>query len=202
MTHALLGPHYREERHAHEWATLSFRAARDDVALFRYELRFSIEPIVDATSFIRAQPVKNATIAGEELRVPTNAPPGTPITIDIGGFVALNHYYIGVRAIDECGEASAVQVVEFSTPERKFATVTPCFVATAAYGSPLADQVGVLRRFHDRRLANHTLGRMLVDEYWSVGPSLAAQVSEHSVLRQLARWLLSPLVAAARSVDD
>ena len=193
---------YREERHAHEWATLSFRAAQDDVALFRYELRFSIDPITDATSFIRAQPLKNATIAGEELRIPTNTPPGALISIDVGGFVALNHYYIGVRAIDDCGEASPVQVVEFSTPERKFATVTPCFIATAAYDSPLAAQVGALRRFRDRQLANNTLGRMLVEAYWQIGPPLAQQITQHDSLRQLARWILSPLVAAVRALDE
>jgi hypothetical protein len=189
-------------QHAHEWVELAFRAAEDDTGVFRYDVRVSSEPIVDELSFLRGHTAKNASVAAEELRVPTEVAAGEMIRVQMGGLVAQTHYYVGVRAVDGCAQTSALRVEEFTTPRRVFATVTPCFVATAAYGTPLAAEISALRRLRDRHLASNVVGRAAVDLYGWVGPKLATLIADNAPLRSLARAVLTPVVALARSLDD
>jgi hypothetical protein len=79
--------------------------------------------------------------------------------------------------------------------------VTPCFVATAAYGSPLAQEIGALRRLRDRQLSNNVFGRVFVAAYARLGPELAGIIRQHETLRGAARALLAPLVALARLAE-
>lgn len=69
-----------------------------------------------------------------------------------------------------------------------------CFVATAAYGSPLAPHVKTLRQFRDRWLLPHPPGRLLVHAYYRVSPPLADWIAEREWARAVARVLLTPVV--------
>jgi hypothetical protein len=188
--------------HAHEYAELEFDAASDDVSVFRYEVRFSTEPMPDSDSFMKGTPAKSATTAADALMVPADAKPGQPIKVAIGGLTQETHYFVGVRAVDGCAATGPISVAEITMPTREFATVTPCFVATAAYGTPLAAEIGVLRRFRDRHLVNNALGRSFVDAYYKVGPKLAGVIRESEDLRAASRALLTPVVALVRLLDD
>ena len=79
--------------------------------------------------------------------------------------------------------------------------MSPCFVATAAYGSPLAAEVSVLRRARDRYLMTNEVGRALVSAYYAAGPVLADSIREHEGLRAVARRVISPAVEFARWLD-
>lgn len=188
---------YGDELHAHEWIEMQFTAADDDQGIYRYDVRVSEEPIEDEASFMRATPAKAATVRGEELVVPVDMPAGQMIEMGVGGLNAETEYFIAVRAYDECANGSPLATEEFQTPARTFTTVTPCFVATATYGHPLAKEIGALRRFRDRHLLNQGLGRAFVDAYYRFGPELAAEVREHGALRTASRLLLTPFVKLA-----
>ena len=71
-----------------------------------------------------------------------------------------------------------------------------CFIATAAYGSPLEPHVTALREFRDRYLQRTALGRAFIGFYYRHSPPLAAVIAEHAWLQFLARMLLTPLVLA------
>ncbi|MBW2597748.1 MAG: hypothetical protein JRC55_03680, partial [Deltaproteobacteria bacterium] len=69
-----------------------------------------------------------------------------------------------------------------------------CFIATAAYGSPMAPQVKVLREIRDRFLLTNSLGKTVVNFYYAFSPKLADFISEHAGLRTMVRVGLLPLV--------
>jgi hypothetical protein len=193
---------FPERLNAHHWARVSFRAASDDQAVARYDLRVSTKPITDDASFREAMPAVQASIEAPELLVPTEAKAGEMIRVDMGGLVASTHYFIALRAMDSCVGTGPISVQELTTPARAFTTVTPCFIATAAFGSPLAERVGVLRRARDRYLLSNGIGRALVSAYYAAGPTLAAEVQENGWLRSAVRGVLRPVVELARQITD
>jgi hypothetical protein len=73
-----------------------------------------------------------------------------------------------------------------------------CVVATAAYGSPLEEKVGVLRDFRDRILMKNPMGKKFVDFYYAHGEPVAEAVAQSEWLKTLVRILLLPLVGVAK----
>jgi hypothetical protein len=69
-----------------------------------------------------------------------------------------------------------------------------CFIATAAYGSYLAPEVVVLRKFRDTYLLTNTVGRKFVKFYYETSPGVASYIQQHDSLRVLTRWVLTPVV--------
>lgn len=75
-----------------------------------------------------------------------------------------------------------------------------CFIATAAYGSSMANDVRTLRLFRDQYLKSNVLGRQFVDFYYEVSPPLANWIAEHEWARSVSRTLLWPVVFVAHFV--
>lgn len=69
-----------------------------------------------------------------------------------------------------------------------------CFIATAAYGTELADEISVLRRWRDTVLLRNVPGRLFVRLYYSLSPPIARAISRSGIARSTVRALLKPLV--------
>jgi hypothetical protein len=65
-----------------------------------------------------------------------------------------------------------------------------CFIATAAYGSPTAEQLNLLREFRDVVLLESTAGSQFADLYYKLSPPVADFISGNSFLRTVVRELL------------
>jgi len=75
-----------------------------------------------------------------------------------------------------------------------------CFIATAAYDSPLHPHVGILRDFRDIYLLPSRVGRALVHLYYKYSPSAAELIAKNKALRVMVRINLLPLVAFSYSM--
>ncbi|HPO17181.1 MAG TPA: hypothetical protein PLI09_27345 [Candidatus Hydrogenedentes bacterium] len=70
----------------------------------------------------------------------------------------------------------------------------PCFIATAAYGTPLAGGIDTLRAVRDEYLLSNAAGTAFVDAYYQVSPAIADVVAKSPVLAALVRVLLVPVI--------
>ena len=75
-----------------------------------------------------------------------------------------------------------------------------CFIATAAYGTPMVEEIQILREFRDEYLLTNPLGKALVNIYYRVSPPIAEFITEHPVLKPLVRVGLLPSVAMSTVV--
>jgi len=97
--------------------------------------------------------------------------------------------------ITMCGNYSIMANFEKSGGEA-------CFIATAAYGTPMANEIQILRDFRDQYLLANPLGQGLVDVYYRVSPPIAGFLIEHPTLKPTVRAGLMPVVAVCSMVLD
>ena len=69
-----------------------------------------------------------------------------------------------------------------------------CFIATAAFGSPLSREVQILRHFRDQYLLPFQAGQLLVRGYYFSSPPLADFIEQYPLLKALVRLALWPVV--------
>jgi hypothetical protein len=78
-----------------------------------------------------------------------------------------------------------------------------CFIATAAYGTPSAKQIDVLREFRDVVLLESTVGSQFVALYYQFSPPVADFIDGNELLRTLVRELLvDPIVWVVEATGD
>lgn len=78
-----------------------------------------------------------------------------------------------------------------------------CFIATASYGTPTADEIDVLREFRDRVLHRHPVGDRLVAGYYRYSPPVARWIARTDRRRTIVRTVLvDPLVTIVSAGFD
>ncbi|HEU4613151.1 MAG TPA: CFI-box-CTERM domain-containing protein [Kofleriaceae bacterium] len=173
-------------------ATLRFIAPGDDGLVGKvsgYEIRYLANRELTTDNF------------GEGIAIATTAVPVDPgqlQTIELTGLLPETDYWIGIRALDDCRNTSALTIVKLTTADRVVGEVDWCFVATAAYGSRMANDVELLRHVRDALLEKTVVGELAVTTYYTFGPALAGVIGESDLLRATARDLLRPIIEWVR----
>jgi hypothetical protein len=163
-----------------------------------------VGPVTSYEVRVRAnEPVTEENFAGSMPVLATIKPvsPGELALVEIKGLLPETTYYVGVRAFDDCYKGSPLVTARFTTSERVVGSVDACFVATAAYGSMMANDVSVLRAFRDSMLSRSILGELAVEAYYTFGPAMAGVIGESDVLRATARVALTPVIERVRKLD-
>lgn len=156
-----------------------------------YEIRIRANDEMTAANFADSMPV-TAKVTPDD--------PGHAQTFDLTGLLPETDYWVGVRAYDGCHNFGDVSIIHVVTDARTSGTVDACFVATAAYGSILANDVEMLRHFRDSKLQTNVLGELGVEAYYTFGPAFAGVIGESDLARGTARDALRPLVEWVRSL--
>ena len=73
-----------------------------------------------------------------------------------------------------------------------------CFIATAAYGSHLSDEVTLLRNFRDTYLISNEYGKKLVSYYYVISPPIAEKIAQNKELRLVTQVTLTPIIYAIK----
>ncbi len=113
--------------------------------------------------------------------------------MDLTGLTSGTTYHYRVKSIIPDTEFIAI------SEDHTFVIFTPCFIATAAYGTTDTEQINILREFRDKVLLPNKAGAAFVSFYYKVSPPIATFVSRSEVLRTIVRvGFVDPLVALVR----
>jgi endonuclease YncB( thermonuclease family) len=86
------------------------------------------------------------------------------------------------------------KIIYFDDDGGSFWLVASCFIATAAYGSPIDPYVKILRKLRDKHLLTNKIGRVFVRIYYSYSPVIAGYISKHDSLKVITRLGLLPVI--------
>jgi hypothetical protein len=151
-----------------------------------------------------------------EVSSSTSSPSGTVVVnYTLSGLDTGTTYFVQVTAVNTSGNESACSN-EASGPAKDDNSLTAstsattsssssgsggsggggggCFIATAAYGSPLAPQVQLLREVRDRYLLRNPVGRAFIALYYRLSPPVAEIIARSETLRAAVRVGLMPLL--------
>lgn len=114
------------------------------------------------------------------------------------------HNMIAGRGTTGTNNSGSVLRFSTTTPAAPVPTSMPttfkCFIATAAYGSPMERHVVTLRYFRDSVLLKNPAGRAFVAAYYDLSPPVAERIARSNFWRDVTRVLLFPVVVAALAI--
>jgi hypothetical protein len=142
-----------------------------------------------ATSVVSIADDDGHTLAGTQYTV-TSINPGVSANLTI-----LSSTYLKGK-LKKFGE-KVVLTISFDVGRDATLTINVpaiCFIATAAYGTPMAEEIQILRDFRDEYLLTNPLGQALVGVYYRVSPPIAEFITEHPSLKPIVRAGLLPAV--------
>lgn len=87
-------------------------------------------------------------------------------------------------------EKGWTQISDENSLERKDPNGAGCFIATAAYGTPKAQEIDYLRDFRDDVLLESRLGILFVEAYYKYSPPIADWVAKNAWRKRAVRTLI------------
>lgn len=99
---------------------------------------------------------------------------------------------------------SDISHYEFAGGDPKFPLVlekkpSGCFIATAAYSTPIHPDLDTFRAFRDEKLLTHLIGNKLVKIYYQLSPSFAEYINQKPRIKRFVRRQLESLATWMRN---
>ncbi len=69
-----------------------------------------------------------------------------------------------------------------------------CFIATAAFGSPMAFEIKTLQFWRDKKLKNSHFGRTFIRIYYRLSPTIADRISHSKTAKAIVRTAIDPII--------
>jgi C1A family cysteine protease len=119
----------------------------------------------------------------------------TSFTVPSGILQENTPYYWQVIYRDDRGVVSSASVLTaFTAASPMSGSKGGCFIATAAFGSPMAGQVEILRQFRDRCLLTNNIGQKFVAWYYRNSPAAARFIEDKPLAKVASQAALYPLI--------
>ncbi len=146
-------------------------------------------------------PAGNVTVSdGTNSCTGTVAAGQCTVTLNPPGAKTLTATYTGDSDFQLSADTEPHTVNPLPSPPSAASGDDDCFIATAAFGSPLAPQVQLLREVRDQYLLPHPVGQGLVALYYTLSPPLAEMIAGSETLRAIVRAGLTPIIGWATLV--
>ena len=139
----------------------------------------------------------------------TDAGSGTSdvtVDADITGLSASTSYHFRIRATNSAGTSYGDDQT-FTTSEGNGGEESEsesggdgCAIATACYGTPMAEEVKTLCAFRDQYLLKGPTGRTLVRFYYRYSPGVADFIRDKKQLKTIVRESLKPFIWIIRKI--
>ena len=84
------------------------------------------------------------------------------------------------------------------SPSPSTSPSSACFIATAAFGSPIADEVIVLRNWRDQILMRTFIGQNFVKVYYKLSPPLADYIEKSILMKKFTIFVLYPFIKSLK----
>lgn len=139
----------------------------------------------------------SVTISGNDFYLTSNS---------IEGLENDTTYYFMMANVDVAGNIKYFSPTSYLNVAQHSATTgevvgllddQKCFVATAAYGSPLTFEVSHLRQFRNQFLLTTSWGKTFVEYYYKYSPKYAEMIRHNNYLKSAARVALWPVFGFA-----
>ena len=75
-----------------------------------------------------------------------------------------------------------------------------CFIATASYGTPFAEEINILRFWRDNFLLKNYFGTQFVKTYYLLSPPIARFIQKRDYLRTSVRFCLNPFIKLLKKI--
>ncbi|MFX0125470.1 MAG: CFI-box-CTERM domain-containing protein [Candidatus Hodarchaeota archaeon] len=122
---------------------------------------------------------------------PNDPPPGT-FTIKVNTFSAEGTNFSSFEGgIDTFKVQTTITFKQRDEPGPE--PSPDCFIATAAYGTPLSLELDILRNWRDLSLKSSKFRIEFVNIYYSLSPPLARFIVRSKKMRKIVRSLLKPI---------
>jgi very-short-patch-repair endonuclease len=117
--------------------------------------------------------------------------------------VRLRHRNYSANAVLENKSATQTPTTtQIPTTATTLQTERSCFIATAAYGTPMAQEINILRRFRDSRVKPNLIARHFVTLYYNASPPLARVISRNKKMKAFVRLSLKPIIHLVESSNS
>ena len=104
------------------------------------------------------------------------------------------HHFSQVQSPVQTPSQAPVQASSTHTPKQPEKKKNGCYVATCVYGSYDCPEVWVLRRYRDNTLYSNSLGRLFIEVYYALSPTLVNLFGKQNWFVRTCKYALNKIV--------
>jgi len=160
-----------------------------------HELRANLQVYGSNSAMTGASPA-NVDLALQYIDRSLELFPNNPVYLNLKALLLMEGKGMREQAVALLEKAAELSPRDINIQNNLAASKTSsaCFVATAAFGSPLAQEVRALRLWRDEELKTTMPGRCFVKVYYYFSPPIARFIAGRHRLRRATRVMLTPLI--------